>query len=376
MALDGNANVQVLNYYIGELREHYAGRQSIRIGQRLQTGDIEPDAAIKELSALVAISSSNGEFTVRSAAEILELELDENDCLFGDRLLTKGGKLVIAGAAGIGKTRLLLQLATASITGRDLCGLETHAKGLRWLILQTENSNRRLQFELKVLTREFGKDFLNSLFIHTIETDADGFVALDNDSAVRRLEAAIHKYQPGIVGVDPLRDFRIGNLDTDADMTTTCEALGHIVRAGNPQRGLVALHHALTGKAGASKATGYERSGFARNSKALLSWARAQINIAPGNPDDNDQLVIACGKNNDGKEFPPFAVRLNLDTMMYEPDESFDVDRWRDEITGSKTKRYRAESSWRRWARKPSAKRNSPNRLSMRRVAANRALTS
>jgi hypothetical protein len=305
----------------------------------------EPEMVLSELqSRLASLHSLHGkngsqDFSIRSATEILELKLDEYDCLFGDRLLAKGGKLVIAGAAGIGKSRLLLQLAVATITGRDLCGIETHAKGLRWLILQTENSNRRLQFELRALTHEFGKDFLDSLFIHTIETDADGFVALDNPSAVRRMEAAIHKYQPGIVGVDPLRDFRIGNLDTDADMTSTCEALGHIVRAGNSQRAVVAVHHALTGKAGASKATGYERSGFARNSKALLSWARAQINIAPGNPDDNDLLVIACGKNNDGKEFPPFAVRLNPDTMIYGPDESFGLEEWRAEVSGAKVKR-------------------------------------
>jgi hypothetical protein len=50
----------------------------------------------------------------------------------------------------------------------------------------------------------------------------------------------------------------------------------------------------------------------------LAGWERSQINIAPGSPDSNDKLVVACGKNNDGKEFPMFAAELNKRTMIYE----------------------------------------------------------
>jgi len=116
-------------------------------------------------------------------------------------------------------------------------------------------------------------------------------------------------------------------------MIATVLALGRLCRISNPKRAIIVVHHALTGKAGASKATGWERSGFARNSKALLGWTRAQINVAPALPDDNSQLVIACGKNNDGKEFAPFAIHLNDSTMMYEVLPDFDLDNWRHEIT-------------------------------------------
>ena len=97
-----------------------------------------------------------------------------------------------------------------------------------------------------------------------------------------------------------------------------------------------ALHHALTGKAGASKATGFDRASFGRNSKTLHAWTRAQINLAPVDADSNERLIVACGKCSNGREFQTFAVRLNPDTMIYEVDPTVDVSQWETEITGAK----------------------------------------
>jgi hypothetical protein len=131
----------------------------------------------------------------------------------------------------------------------------------------------------------------------------------------------------------------MGNLDSDADMTATVRALAKIVRAGNPARVVIPVHHALTGRAGALKAFGLERSSFARNSKALLGWTRAQINVSPGKEDSNEILLISCGKNNDGKEFPRVAVRLNSDTMIYEVDPDFDFEAWDEHLTAAGKKK-------------------------------------
>jgi hypothetical protein len=79
---------------------------------------------------------------------------------------------------------------------------------------------------------------------------------------------------------------------------------------------------------------GHDRASFARNSKALLAWTRAQINVAPVEGDNNDRLVIACGKTNDGREFEPFAVKLNPTTMIYEVDPTVDLSSWQAEMTG------------------------------------------
>jgi hypothetical protein len=263
------------------------------------------------------------------------MELDEYDCLIGDRLLTKGGRLLIAGPPSIGKSRQLLDLAVASILGRDWLGIQTYACGARWLVLQTENSNRRLQTDLKTLVKQYGDGFLSNLFIHNTDTEMDAVVGLqlNCDKIARTIQA----YQPDIVAIDPLRDFGIGDPNSDADMTATCTTLGQVVRRGNAQRALIILHHALTGRTGAIKAIGYDRAGFPRNNKTLVGWVRGQINISPGSPHNNDTLVISCGRNADGREFKPFAVQRNAETGIYEILPGFDFDGWEREISRGKS---------------------------------------
>jgi hypothetical protein len=96
------------------------------------------------------------------------------------------------------------------------------------------------------------------------------------------------------------------------------------------------LTHARTGKAGAAQAFGLERSGFARQSKMFMTAMRAVINVAPGSEENNEILLLTCGKANLGKEFPPVAVRLVPDTMIYEVEPGFDIDAWREQLAGKK----------------------------------------
>ena len=81
--------------------------------------------------------ASAQQISVRTPEEILAMPRGKNANFLGDRLLALAQSLVIAGVGGIGKTRLLLQLLVAFIIGRPWCGIETHAKGIRCLLLQT-----------------------------------------------------------------------------------------------------------------------------------------------------------------------------------------------------------------------------------------------
>jgi hypothetical protein len=264
------------------------------------------------------------------------MQFDDGDCILGDRLLAKGQSLVLAGPGSVGKSRLVLQLAVSCLVGRDFVGLHTHGEGLRWLILQAENSNRRLQADLRSLRQWVGdRDWpkVNSgLFIHTLETDSDGFLALDGNGTEARLTEKIQEHQADIVVFDSLYNFAAGDLNSDVDMRHTLTSMSRLVKIQNPNRATAVLHHALTGKAGAAKAIGWDRSSFGRNSKVLHSWTRGQINVSPGNPDSNDVLVLACGKCSNGREFAPFAVALNPATMIYEVAPGFDLKGWEAEI--------------------------------------------
>lgn len=295
------------------------------------------DAARRLLDLQASTASTADKLTLRSPDDLLAMSFDDSDRILGDRLLAKGQSLVIAGAGSIGKSRLLLQLAVAVITGRQFIGFETRGESLRWLILQAENSNRRLQTDLAALRQWAGADWPRvnqQLAIHTLESDADGFLSLDNEHAQRRIAAAIRDTGPDVVAWDSLYNFGIGDLNKDEDMAATLLALSRLSRAGNPNRAVVTLHHALTGKAGAARATGFDRASFGRNSKVLHSWTRGQLNVAPGAADSNDVLVLTCGKCSNGREFAPFAARLNPSTMLYEVAPDFDLEAWQGEVTG------------------------------------------
>ena len=275
------------------------------------------------------------------------MTFSQDDFILENGYVAKGDALAICGAAGVGKTRLYMQMVIAFLTGRDFLGWKTQGKGTRWLIIQTENSNRRLQSELSAmlsgLTEEERRAVDEGMVIHTLECDTDSFLSLSLPENEERISALIQEINPTGVIYDVLRDFGIGDLNGDADMTATLSATSRITRKGNPQRIPIIVHHALTGKSGAARATGFERGSFGRNSKVLLGWVRAQINVAPYEPDSNEVLIVASGKCNNAEEFQPFAIRLDPDTMTYERDDSVDIEAWKERI-GANSGRPRRES--------------------------------
>ncbi len=278
--------------------------------------------------------------TLRSPDEILAMQFDDSDRILGDRILAKGQNATLCGASSVGKSRLALQLAAASTTGRQFLTFETHGVNLKWLFIQAENSNRRLQFDLGKLRPWIGEhDWAvvnDRLAIHTLETDDDGFLNLDDETNRAAILELIQDTKSDVVVYDSLYNLQIGDLNKDQDMGATLRTISHLTKTGNPERVPFVLHHALTGKAGAARATGYDRASFSRNSKVLHAWTRGQINVSAGSPDDNDTLVLSCGKCSNGREFEPFAVRLNPETFIYEPDPAFDMSAWQAEMTGKK----------------------------------------
>jgi hypothetical protein len=209
------------------------------------------------------------------------------------------------------------------------------------MIIQGENSNRRLQSDLAALKRFVGESWAavnQSLFIHTIETDEDAFLSLDGPGTIGKLRERIAEIKPDIVCFDTLNCFAVGDLNKDQDMRETCQQITALAKAGNPDRAIVVLHHSLTGKAGAVRATGYDRASFGRNSKTLQAWTRGQINVTAGAADSNDLLIFSCGKCSNGREFTPFAARLDPETMIYKLESAFDFEEWETEVGAKKAK--------------------------------------
>ncbi len=123
---------------------------------------------------------------------------------------------------------------------------------------------------------------------------------------------------------DPLNTFTSLDLNSDKDMRQVVAAITGLVKRGNPNRVPIIVHHSLTGKAGAARAVGWDKSSYGRNSKVLQAWTRAQINLAPRDPNKPELLVLSCGKNNNGKPFADMGIRFDEGSGLYVVDHDFD----------------------------------------------------
>jgi hypothetical protein len=235
-----------------------------------------------------------------------------------------------------------MQLALCCRAGRDFLDWPTNGRELRFLFLQTENSCRRLKADLEKMlsafTPEEQEHIKAGIFFHTLEADDDGFLALDTENQ-KRIEKAITVTGADVIICDPLRDFSLDDLNSDKFMSETLREILRVTKRGNPKRLPLVVHHAATGKAGAQKTTGWDRSSFGRNSKVLQMMARAVINIGQAQADDNSVIIIGSGKCNNAPEFTAFAARLSFETMLYARHDDFDMEGWKEQVTGTKQQR-------------------------------------
>lgn len=300
-----------------------------------------PDLKVPEQQAGHASkkdSSAPLSLSVRTANQLLALKFSADDIFMADGLLAKKQGMALLGPGGVGKSRLTTQLAFSTILGRPFLGLPVNCADKRWLLIQAENSNRRLHHDLQKHRTQFTTGdwarINERLHFHTLEHELDDRLRLSESDNANGIAKIIRQHRPDIVVFDPLNAFAKSNLNTDDGMLGTLHALTGLCRLTNPDAAIVVVHHTLTGKEGFKKAVGPDRSSYGRGSKSLHSWARGQINIAPGDPDDSRKLMIACGKNSDGREFEPLGAILNTDTMLYEVDPHFDLDVWRQRMCG------------------------------------------
>ena len=277
-------------------------------------------------------------FTAKTPDEILEMTFDPNDSYLFDGVFSKGQVMTLLGPGGIGKSRLLLQLAAAMITGKEFLGIRLPSRKLKWLFIQNENSARRLQIDFQKLKAWIGADLWKEVSAHiliqTPEDSADIPFVLDDQKGLKLLEKHISKNHPDVIVFDPLSGFANGSLNGDSTMRKVCIAINQVARFGKPGCSVVVVHHTLTGREGARKATGWDRGSYGRGSKTLHSWTRGQINIALGSPTDPQLLVVSCGKNSNGQEFKPFGIRLNPETLIYGLEKNFNIRDWEARLNG------------------------------------------
>ncbi len=276
--------------------------------------------------------------SVRTPDQLLALNFEPSDIFLDDGVLARSQPATILGPSGVGKSRLTMQLAISLILGRPFLGLPVKCSHKRILFLQAENSNRRLQADLQKMKTAYTKGdwarINDSCIIHTIEGDHDEDLRLSVSHSADAVAKLFMDTAADIVFADPLNAIAKGNLGTAEGMLGTVRELNKLARLANPDASVVVVHHTLTGREGFKKAVGTERASYGRDSKALHAWTRGQINIAPGDPHDTRRILVACGKNSNGREFEPVGAILNTDTMHYEVDPTFSLDTWKHTTCG------------------------------------------
>jgi predicted ATP-dependent serine protease len=62
--------------------------------------------------------------TIRRPSDILKMRFSDNDLVLKNGYLTKGDPLAICGPPGVGKSRLVMQLIIALLTGREFSWMD------------------------------------------------------------------------------------------------------------------------------------------------------------------------------------------------------------------------------------------------------------
>lgn len=281
-------------------------------------------------------------FTVWTPSQFLEWKPPADACLLGDSLIERGEFTSFLGIGGIGKSRLTLWLAICQIVGREWCGLPVHGQPVKWLFLAPENGIRRWQADLHgmlgTLTDEERTKVETYLRGYAMTLDEDGDLCLGDPNACARLATTLSTQVPGAIVFDPFADMIDGDENKTQDMVTTLRQLRAIVRQSAPNAACIIVHHSRTGASNVMQAgDNFNAGNFARGAKALYSRVRCEIQLAPADKDDPNRLLLACGKASNGPKFATRGIILDPETMSYSVDPDFDLEAWRNNVTGART---------------------------------------
>jgi hypothetical protein len=258
--------------------------------------------------------------------------------LLAGGILARGRISSFLGAGGIGKSRMTLDLAAALVAGRKWCGLPVHEEGIETLILCTENSPGRWQADFQRLMNGASaqdKSLIDKR-IMCLALPPGKFANLQLQSeGLRLFKLYLRRRKWGLVVLDPWSDFSAADSENDnAQMLESLRTVQHCLAECAPTAACLIVHHARTGREAIAQAGDrFQMGGFGRGAKALYSKVRAEIQVAP---DEDDTLVVCCGKANDAERFAPRAVKLHEETGQYCVIEGWNEDDWRARVTGKK----------------------------------------
>lgn len=273
-------------------------------------------------------------YAVRSWGEIARMHLPPPEIVWGGCAL--GGSWAFFGIGGLGKSRLALNVARNQVLGLPFAGLPTAPRPLRHMMMGSENSIHRLQYDIRKMNGELTAEEVAKLEHHiqlaTLEGEEDTDISL-TPANVERWRLTLEGWPPDVLWADPWGDLLDGDANSDDVARAAISVLRRLLRRVNKDAGLGILAHSRTGANNIAQAVGYDAANFGKGSKALYSKSRCVWNIAPGDESESPPLVMVHAKHNDTPGEKPFAVRLDPDTMTYHRDDGFDLEQWQADLS-------------------------------------------
>ena len=282
-----------------------------------------------------------------STADALDIEADDSEPpeeIWGGLRLAPGQLMEVIGGSGLGKSRMMLNLAVNQVLGRDFAGLPTCRRPLKWLFYGNENGFYRyrndLRQMLKFCTSDERERLRGHIFLPTMSLPRDAYVSFSDEQNRIKLKTTIRYRDADVVVLDPWGAVIDGDELDDGDVRKTIFEIMDILAANveKPTAGII-LNHSRNGARELADAAGFSAANYGKNSKAIFSVMRNVWNLRPAHiADQITKIELIHAKSSDFAAYEPRAVDFDPRTFTYDLDPAFDHVAWQYELERAKFK--------------------------------------
>ena len=276
-----------------------------------------------------------------STADALDIEADESEPpeeVWGGLRLAPGQLMEVIGGSGLGKSRMMLNLAVNQVLGRDFAGLPTCRRPLKWLFYGNENGFYRFRNDLRQMLKfcssEQRERLRGHIFLPTMARPKDVYVSFADEENRVKLKTTIRYRDADVVVLDPWGAVIDGDELDDGDVRKTIFEIMDVLSANveKPTAGII-LNHSRNGARELADAAGFSAANYGKNSKAIFSVMRNVWNLRPAHiADQITKIELIHAKSSDFAAYEPRAVDFDPRTFTYDLDPAFDHVAWQYEL--------------------------------------------
>ena len=276
-----------------------------------------------------------------STADALDIEADESEPpeeIWGGLRLAPGQLMEVIGGSGLGKSRMMLNLAVNQVLGRDFAGLPTCRRPLKWLFYGNENGFYRFRNDLRQMLKfcssEQRERLRGHIFLPTMARPKDVYVSFADEENRVKLKTTIRYRDADVVVLDPWGAVIDGDELDDGDVRKTIFEIMDVLAANveKPTAGII-LNHSRNGIKELVDAAGFGAANYGKNSKAIFSVMRNVWNLRPAHiADQITKIELIHAKSSDFAAYEPRAVDFDPRTFTYDLDPAFDHVAWQYEL--------------------------------------------